>query len=114
MPLFWRRAQGLCQNYEGSQAKGNLPGFRGEKGAGCPYKITQIQMPENVELFISQHVFLSIYLQAAGLVAHVDKHTFAHVPVCRDSASHGKLPALDVVYARFRAFVLPCELALER
>src|SRR5215471_9952715 len=101
MPFFGWRAQGFSQNNERSQPKGDLACFGGEKCAGSSYKITQVQMPENVELFITQDVFLGVDLKAAGLVTHVNKHTLAHVPVSRDPASYGKLPALDVVRARF-------------
>src|SRR5947208_17090959 len=99
MPLLWWRAQRLCQDDEGRKPHRDLPGFRREQCSSSADEISQVQMPENVELFVPQNIFLRIDLEPPGLVAHVNKHALAHIPMSRDPAGNSRFASLNVIFA---------------
>ena len=51
-------------------------------------------------------VFLRVHLEPPGLVAHINEHGLAHLPVRRDPSSHRDFASFGViiprVFARFR------------
>ena len=67
-------------------------------------------MPEDVKLLITQNVFLSIDLQPPALIAHIDEHALAHIPVGSNPAGDGHLATLRIVGARFGALFFRGEL----
>src|SRR2546421_694780 len=66
------------------------------------------------KLRIAEHIFLSIDLDASGLVANIDEHAFAHVAMSGDAAGDCYLVALNVVGTSVSAFLGGDELVFER
>ena len=67
-----------------------------------PDEVAEVQVPEDVELLVAEHVLLRIDLEPPALVAHVDEHALAHVAMGGDAAGHGHFAALGVIGAGLR------------
>ena len=81
---------------------GDLAGLGREQRALRADEIAQVQVPENIELLVAQHILLRINLDAPALVADIDEHALAHVAMGGDAAGHGDFAAFDVIGAGLR------------
>jgi hypothetical protein len=77
-------------------------------------EITEVEMPEDVELLVAEDIFLRVSLDASTLIAHVNKHAFAHFTVRGDATGHGHFTAFGVMVARLLAGFAGCEFVFER
>ncbi len=71
-------------------------------------------MPENVELLISEDIFLGIDLQPPVLVADINEHALAHVTMSGDTASDGDLASFGIIVTSLFAAFPGRELVFER
>ena len=71
-------------------------------------------MAENVELLVTENIFLRINLDPPGLVAHVNKHAFAHVPMRGDASGDRDFAAFCIIVPGLTAGFAGRELVLER
>ena len=100
VPFAGRRAQCLGQNGEAGELDGDFAGLGDEQRALGADEIAQVEVGKNVKLFVAEDVLLGVYLDAAALVAHVNEHGLAHVPVRGDTPGHGYFAAFHVVAPR--------------
>ena len=99
--IFGRRwPQGLGEDGEAGELDRDFTGLGGEQRAIRADEIAEIEVAEDVELFVTEDILLGIDLEAPGLIAHVDEHAFAHVAVRGDAAGDGHFAAFGVVIAR--------------
>ena len=81
---------------------GNLAGLGGEQRARDADEIAEVQVPEDVELLVAEHILLRIDLEPPALVADVDEHALAHVAMRGDAAGQGHFAAFGVMGAGLR------------
>jgi hypothetical protein len=71
-------------------------------------------MLENSELIVAESIFLRVNLDAPVLVAHVNKHAFAHLTVRGNAPGHSHFTALGVIIMRLPAGFAGREFIFER
>ena len=71
-------------------------------------------MLEDLELFVTERLFLRIGLEAPALVLEVNKLTFAHIPVRGDSPRQRNFAALGVMGSRLGAILAGNKFVFER
>ncbi len=103
VPLLRRRAQRFGENHETGQPQADFARLGGEQGPARADEIRQVKTPEHVELFVAEHVFLGINLDAPALVLDVDEHAFAHIAMRGDAPGERDFAALDVIGPRLGA-----------
>src|SRR5258707_12716622 len=113
MPLFRRRPQGLCQDDKRAEFDRNLPSLGRKQDSLGADNVSQVQVAKNIELLVTEHVLLGVHLDSAALVAHIDEHALAHVPVGGYPAGDGYLAPFDIVPTRLPAFFSRDKLVLE-
>ena len=67
-----------------------LAGLGAEQRARHADEIAEVEMLEDVELLVAQHILLRVNLDAPALVADVNEHGLAHVAMRGDAAGDAK------------------------
>ena len=95
-----RRAQRFGENDEAGELHGNLAGLGREHRPLHADEIAEVEMLENLELFVAENILLRVSLEPPALVADVNEHGLAHVAMRRDAAGQRRFAAFDVIFSR--------------
>src|SRR5260370_19373040 len=74
VPFFGGRTKRLRQNDKRGQPDRDFTCFGREQRAVRADEVTQVEVAENVELLVTEDVFLGINLQTPGLAADIYEH----------------------------------------
>ena len=106
------RTQGFGENHEAREFHGNFAGLGREQRSVHADEVAEVEVLENVELFITQDIFLRISLNASALVTHINEHGLAHLAMRGNASGQRDFAAFDIIGAcggarfRRRKFVL--------
>jgi hypothetical protein len=114
VPLGRRRSDGFGENHERPELDTYLSCFGREHCPADSDEIAEIKVPKDVELFVTENIFLRISLNASALVFDINEHAFAHVAVRSDAPGERDLATFSIIGAGLGTSFCGCELVFER
>ena len=100
VPFRRRRAQRFGENGEAQSSLMEISPVLVVNSVPCHAdEIAEVEVLENIELFVAENIFLRINLDAPALVADVNEHGFAHVAMRGDAPGQRHFAAFDVIGA---------------
>ena len=119
VPFGWRRAQSLGKNHECGELDRNFTGFGGEHRAAHADEIAEVEVFEDIELFVAERLLLGVNLDPctalrATSVFDVNELALAHVAVRGDAPGQRDFAALGIIGARLSAVFRGCKFVFER